>query len=112
MRIGRIGWRIAGALAVIASIAGCSGDDDTVVQRVRPCEQLRDHLVDLRVEGVRGKPDEVAQHRAAMRQALGDDFVASCERQMASTEVDCASKAADLAAVTACSHRAQASAQP
>ena len=111
MRIGRMSWRIAGALAVTASIAGCSGDDDAV-QTVRPCEQLRDHLVDLRVEGVRGKPDEVAQHRAAMRQALGDNFVASCERQMAATEIDCASKAADFAAVTACSHTAPASAQP
>ena len=100
-------------LVAIASIGGCNGDDEAEVdQVVRPCEQLRDHLVDLRVDSASGKPDEVAQHRAAMRHALGDDFVASCERQMAASEIACASKAADFAAVTACSQPAAASPKP
>ena len=91
-------------LVSISLLVGCNGDDETTVESVvRPCERLRDHLVDLRVEGTRGEPDEVvARHRAAMRQALGDDFVASCERKMAASEIDCAAKATDFAAVTAC----------
>lgn len=86
---------------VAAASSGCGvGDDEETA--TRPCEQLRDHLVDLRVEGATGRPDELVQHRAAVKKALGDDFVATCERLMSSNEIACASKASDLASATAC----------
>ena len=94
-------------------LGGCGGDGESEAERiVEPCEQLRDHLVDLRVEGTRGTPDEVAQHRAAVRQALGEGFVASCEQRMAKDEVECASKASDFAAVTACSPSTSSASSP
>lgn len=68
---------------VMLMVAGCSADeaDDADVAR-RPCEQLREHLIDLRLGKAHGDPKVIEAHRAAMEQALGDNFVASCQQQM------------------------------
>ncbi len=88
---------------LLFTLAACSADDASEEERVgSPCEQLRDHLVDLRVRDATGTPDELAQHRAAMMRALGDDFVVSCEDNLGPTQIACATAATDLAAVTAC----------
>lgn len=64
----------AGVL-VAAGTAGCSADDELPVAE-NPCERLREHLVDLRLEGT--PPADLASHRDVMRRALGDEFLTSC----------------------------------
>jgi hypothetical protein len=90
-------------LALAACGANDVADDVSKDERVAsPCEQLRDHLVDLRVADATGTPAQLAQHRAAMTRALGDDFVASCEDNLDSQQIACSTAATDLAAVSAC----------
>lgn len=86
------------------ALAACGADEipDDEERAATPCEELRDHLVDLRVGSATGTADELAQHRAAMRRALGDDFVQSCEDNLGPTQIACSTAAADLAAVSAC----------
>ena len=91
-------------LLVMVMVAGCNGDDGGESERTaRPCEQLRDHLVELRLAGARGTPTELAAHREAMQRALGDDFTATCEKTMTTPQIACAASAGDLAAVSECS---------
>jgi hypothetical protein len=94
--------RIAASFLLV-TLAACSADETSEEERTAsPCEQLRDHLVELRLEGATGTPDELAQHRAAMTRALGDDFVVSCEDSLDATQIACSTSATDLAAVSAC----------
>jgi hypothetical protein len=91
------------ALALARALAACGTEETSDEERtLSPCEQLREHLVELRVSGATGTPDELAQHRAAMTRALGDDFVASCEDNLDSTQIACSTAATDLAALSAC----------
>jgi hypothetical protein len=83
--------------------AGCTHDE--TVDR-QSCEKLRDHLIDVRVAGT--DPD-AAQHRAAMKTALGDDFVENCERTMSVDQLHCAMRATDLGATADCARPATAS---
>jgi hypothetical protein len=85
-------------------LAACGADDASSEEErtASPCEQLRDHLVDLRVGTATGTPDELVQHHAAMTRALGDDFVTSCEDDLDAAQIACATSATDLAAVSAC----------
>lgn len=88
---------------LIFALAACGTDDTSEEERVgTPCEQLRGHLVDLRLRDATGTPDELAQHRAAMTRALGDDFVVSCEDNLDPAQIACATAATDLAAVSTC----------
>jgi hypothetical protein len=82
---------------------GCtsSGSDDAIGRRT--CVALRDHLVELRLEGA--QPGDLAAHREAMQRALGDGFVDDCLRTKAA-EVRCALGAKDLGAVADCGPRA------
>ena len=92
--------RIAFLLLVLAA---CGAEDASTEERAAsPCEQLRDHLVDLRVGNATGTPDQLAQHRAAMTRALGADFIESCEENLDATQIACSTSATDLAAVSAC----------
>lgn len=91
-------------IAVVAIVlCACSGGDDeaTAASRQARCERLRDHVIDLRLASATNV--DVAAHRQAMRQALGDDFVTACTGTMTEAQVDCALAAADSDAVTACS---------
>jgi hypothetical protein len=75
------------------------------VNRAR-CTQLRDHLVELRLRNT-GMDVDVDAHRQAMKHALGDRFVASCEQGMSSSELKCALAAKELRAATSCSGAVQ-----
>jgi hypothetical protein len=94
-------WRV-GALALLM-IASCSSSND---KRGR-CERLRDHVVELRLHGVttagaQGDPARIlAAHRAALKRALGDDFIGRCER-LSSEEVECGIAASDHTSLLAC----------
>lgn len=72
--------------------ASCGSGDETEAATARQCEQLRDHLVELRLQGTNL---DVAAHRAAIRQSLGDDFVGTCTAQMTRDQIRCALAASD-----------------
>ena len=68
------------------------------------CAKLRDHLVDLRLEDVRGSAAglDLDAHRAAMKRALGSDFIAECAARMSETQLDCAMASRTLSASNDC----------
>ena len=83
-------------------VAACSHDE--VVDK-KKCTQMRDHLIDLRLGSAAGSDDmDFAQHRIAMKQALGESFLADCQHNMTIEQLDCAMKATDLQASIACSN--------
>ena len=118
------------ALSVVWIATACARTDD---DNRRACEQLRDHMVDLRVANERSDEPiaeppaptnplptmpapppaavatrplserELAAHRQALRQALSDGFLASCER-LTPAQRKCALAASDPAALAACSN--------
>ncbi len=91
-------------LVLVIAVAGCNADDVGAAEpAARPCAQLRDHVVDLRLVSAHGAPKDLATHREAMQRALGDDFVSSCEKSMSASQIECGTAAGDLAAVSACS---------
>lgn len=67
----------------------------------RRCGELRNHVIDVRLDGV---PDAVA-HRAAFAQAIGDDFVARCKDTITPRELDCMLAAHHADAIAACGRR-------
>ncbi len=92
------------SLVLLALVASCGGDDDPELSpRETPCERLRDHLIDLRLADA--KHVDQAAHRDAMTQAMGGDFLASCEK-LDSSEIECVLDAPDTTSATACATRA------
>jgi len=85
-------------LVALLSCGACSSTD--TVDRAK-CERLRNHVIDLRLQETKVlTPAELAQHRAAMTQALGDSFISSCEKSMSLEQINCAMRASDLHAAT------------
>lgn len=82
-------------VAIILCAAACS-DHETVDRAA--CTRLRDHVVDLRLadsSSALGK--DATQHRAAMKQALGDAFIDNCVQTMSYEQLDCSLKLKNLA---------------
>ena len=101
-------------LCVWVALVGCSSDDE--VSRAK-CEKLRDHLVDLRLAGVTQVTTtsgsatqvpgvDVAAHRAAMKHALGESFLSSCQKTQNADQIKCALAANDTEIALACSKSA------
>jgi hypothetical protein len=87
--------------AAIVFVA-CTSSSDVEVNR-KSCERYLDHVVDLRLRDANKSVAEIRQHRAAMKSALGEHFVASCE-QLTSEQLTCALRATDSASAAACTH--------
>jgi hypothetical protein len=87
-------------LFVILTMGCATSNDRGERPEPRRCEELRDHLVDLRLWEATGV--DRAAHRDAMRDALGPAFVTGCTSAMTEIQVECALKAADVAAATVC----------
>lgn len=85
-------------ILLLVCLASC-GNEDADESRVGRCERLRDHLVDVRLADATGVDKEA--HRAAMKQALGDRFIARCA-DLDDAHLDCAFAASDNAALAAC----------
>ena len=83
----------------LAVLTGCDGDDEVATPRLSPCEQLREHLIDLRLADAMHVDKDA--HREAMRDALGTDFLASCEK-FGDETVACALAATDSSGAAAC----------
>jgi hypothetical protein len=83
--------------------ASCSSSND----QQKRCERLRDHVVELRLNGVttagaQGDPTRImTAHRRALKHALGDGFIASCEG-LSREQVECGIAASTHAALLAC----------
>ncbi|MBA3541421.1 MAG: hypothetical protein H0T79_17550 [Deltaproteobacteria bacterium] len=56
---------------LIAGLVGCVSDE--AIDGRKRCVALRDHVVELRLQGV--PASDLAAHRDAMTRALGDAFV-------------------------------------
>lgn len=111
------GW-LTSAWAMVVVI-GCTRDEAVTVER---CTQLRDHVVETRLKTLANirspsststsgsdyhvagplPPTEVAGHRAAMQQALGDSYIANCMKSVTSRQLTCALAANDATSMTAC----------
>ena len=91
-------------LLVVSWWCCACGSSDAVDRR--KCTELRDHLIGVRLAsaGDIGAGD-IAQHRAAMKQALGEGFISQCEQSTSLEELRCELKATDLSSASACSHR-------
>lgn len=90
-------------VAMILASAACAQDaEERSAQR---CKQLRDHLIELRVRAAPAIAQHDA-HRAALEQALGNDFVDAC-RKLPPGDVVCALNASDSAAADQCTSRSQ-----
>jgi hypothetical protein len=86
------------ALLAVTLLTACGSSSD-VVDAAR-CGRLRDHVVDLRLNGLTDV--DVAAHRAVLQRALGDDFVASCQRTLTAAELTCMLEAPTSAQIEAC----------
>ena len=81
---------------------GCSSNDDDVDRE--KCTCLRDQMITLRLKGLETSPDvNVAAHRAALEQSMGDDFIASCQQTLTASQIRCAMAADSLANAQECS---------
>jgi hypothetical protein len=92
---------------MILFLTACGGgDDNDSSSHERRCEQLRDHLVDLRLGSI-DKAD-LEKHRRVMRRALGESFVASCTSTITEDAITCALSATDVSAAAACTRQSAA----
>lgn len=119
-------------LCVAVLLGSCGTGTSEAEQTRRSCEQLRDHLIDLRLADVGQdrtspfqpptmpkptpgqvtppepipppQPVDLEAHRAAMKQALGEIFFGACT-SMRADQVKCSLAAKDQDAVNACSNK-------
>jgi hypothetical protein len=90
--------RQAASLCALVFVA-CASPTATEDGR-RPCEALRDHLVELRLSAA-GSAIDLERHRIALTRALGNSFVDSCQKLDRGAR-DCGLRADDFASATAC----------
>jgi uncharacterized metal-binding protein YceD (DUF177 family) len=70
---------------------------------LRACEQLRDHLIDVRLAGASGlDATAMAAQRSALHASMGAEFTAACQRTMVRTTVQCALAASDGLGLAEC----------
>jgi hypothetical protein len=84
----------------LALLAACGDDESEQMARTTPCEELREHLIDLRLAEASPKVDKEA-HRVAMRGAFGDAFLSSCSH-MSDENRSCALSATTLGDAMGC----------
>src|SRR5438094_10464150 len=97
-------WRsvVRGGIALVTAM-GCSTSDPDGPPEPRRCEQLRDHVVDLKIGEAKGvSASDLAQHREAMRDALGSTFLSACTAKLTERQVACALGAMDDSGLSAC----------
>ena len=78
-------------------LVACSSHDEADEVKER-CVALRDHLVELRLDGA---TVDVEKHRQALRAALGNAFIEQC-RHLPTNQVNCEMHALDPQAAAAC----------
>jgi hypothetical protein len=86
----------------LSSAVGCASEDSSDAL-ARDCRRLREHVIDLRLEGTRV---DVAAHRKAISNALGEGFVERCAAQLTKAQVRCGIAANDSLAAMNCTREA------
>jgi len=95
------GWILVTALMI--SGCGDSGGDGDVSARTEQCEQVRGHIVELRLAMAHGlSADELAQHRDALMHAMGAQFIDECIRTTTTETATCVLAAHDTQAINDC----------
>lgn len=89
-------------LSVTFAASGCASTPDEPELAKRRCTNLRDHMIEMRMQMTAAPPKDLGSHREALKQALGNEFIETCQRQPVS-EIDCALAAEDTESVAACS---------
>jgi len=90
-------WKRACLLFVFVA---CGTDDEEISTAATPCERLRDRLVELRMAEARNV--DVEAHQAAMKQALGEKFLAACAKDLSPSQTNCAIAAPDSNGAAQC----------
>jgi hypothetical protein len=91
-------------VALVATLSACDESEselssqDSEARRRNRCSQLREHLVDTRLSNVTVDRD---QHRRALTNALGDQFIDEC-LGYSEAAVECGVAAQDSEAVADC----------
>lgn len=88
--------RIA-CVALLLSFS-CASDSEPERQSTTACARLREHVIDLRVSEIQQDRDA---HRAALRKALGDSYIATCVDEPRE-RFDCEMKAIDIDGMRNC----------
>jgi len=108
-----VGWLLA------VTVLGCSGHKEVTPD---DCTELRDHIVELRLASLANiksgsvlpgigsghqtsrpvPPVNIAAHRAALKQALGESFATTCLKQISVTQLKCALAATSSDSVNDC----------
>ena len=88
------------AVCIVITALGCGGDEREAPRGpdVAACEQLREHVIDVRVGGLH---EDREAHRVALRRALGADFLAGCADKPLAL-FDCELRATDLDSLRTC----------
>ena len=91
-------------LLCAALLAACTNEHRVTRQR---CQQLRDHLIDLRLQqanpgGASDPSLDLAAHRKVFERALGERFVTSCQQKLDVAQLDCELAAKDSTTANAC----------
>jgi hypothetical protein len=83
--------------ALVFASSGCASEEDEIATK---CERLRNHIVELRTEGL---PEaDRAAHASALEAALGaTNFMAEC-KAMKAQQINCALAADEPSALTSC----------
>jgi hypothetical protein len=89
--------------AILGAALGCGATSgDPAIEAHEHCVELRDHMVDLRLKDAVDGDVDVAAHRAAMKQALGDHFVDSCLKSLSEKQLHCVMTATDSQSASDC----------
>jgi hypothetical protein len=88
-------WMI---VALACASSSCGTGDETAATN-RQCEQLRDHVVELRLDGV---TVDAEKHRATLRRAIGDDFIEKCTADLTRDQIRCGLGATDSKTALEC----------
>jgi len=86
----------ASSFLILAVIGSCADEEESVDSK---CERLRQHVVTLRTD-VLGEVDRAA-HQAALKQALGGQFIADC-KALTPKQLSCAFSANDTSSIASC----------
>jgi hypothetical protein len=97
MRVSRVVWIATFIVACDESQDVPAIDEDETLRR--RCSELREHVVDLRVASATVDRE---QHRNALRNALGDRFVADCVGSYTVAAVECGLAAHDNDEIATC----------
>lgn len=89
-------------VVTVALIFAC-GDDRPDAKPETRCEQLREHLIDLRLADAMHVDKDA--HREALRGSMGNEFLTSCAK-LSDQVVACGLTASDSTTAAACEREA------